>query len=216
MPKKCMPGVICVEHVTLMFIFIVCGIAAYFMYSSSLRTQNSLYTRTEQQVQVQPQFHVQSPSHYDMMMRPIDGRNVLLDPHTPPMNIGYSQGSTPPTHPPVPPGRMAINMSTNGGFRQSNYTQVGILTPPGGGSGGNILALMGRPTHTSRNKWQYYTISDSNNSVKLPVSKAGRSCTSEQGCDEISGGDSVYVEGYNQAFKVTMYDNDNMSYIPYL
>lgn len=216
MPKKCLPGVICIENATLLFIVILCVIAGYFMYSSNARTSGSLYSRSQHQIQVQPQVHIQSPSQYDMMMRPIDGRDVLLDPHTPPMNLGYTQSSMPPMHPAVPPGRMAVNVATNGGHRQANYSQVGILTPPGGGGGGNILALMGRQLHTSRQKWQYYTISDSNNSVKLPVSKAGRSCTGDQGCDEISGGDTVYVEGYNQAFNVTMYDNDNMSYIPYL
>ena len=121
MVKQCPPGVICIENATLLFIIILCGIAAYFMYSSNSRITNSLHTRAEQNIQVQPQVHLQPSSHYDMMMRPIDTRDVLLDPHTPPMNLGYSQGSTPPTHPPVPPGRMAINMSTNGGFRQSNY-----------------------------------------------------------------------------------------------
>jgi len=218
MPKKCQPGVICIENATLLFIVILCAIAAYFMYSSHVRTTRSLYSRNQNQLQSQQhtQVHIQPPSHYDMMMRPMDGRDVLLDPHTPPMNLGYTQSSMPPTHPVVPPGRMAVNVATSGGFRRSNYTQVGILTPSGGGGGGNILALMGRQLHTSRQKWQYYTISDSNNSVKLPVSKGGRSCTGEHGCDEISGGDTVYVEGYNQSFNVTMYDNDNMSYIPYL
>jgi len=67
---------------------------------------------------------------------------------------------------------------------------------------------------TSRDKWQFYTMSDKNNSVKLPVSKGGRSCTNEYGCDNLYNGDTVYVEGYNDAFKVTIYDNSNIQYIP--
>jgi hypothetical protein len=217
MGKKCSPGVICIENATLLFIVILCAIAGYLAYSAQARTTSSLYSRNQNQNNAQQptQVHIQPPSHYDMMMRPMDGRDVLLDPHTPPMNLGYTHSAMPPMHPAVPSGRMAVNVATSGSMR-SNYTQVGILTPPGGGGGGNILALMGRQLHTSRQKWQYYTISDSNNSVKLPVSRGGRSCTGEHGCDEISGGDTVYVEGYNQAFNVTMYDNDGMSYIPYL
>ena len=75
---------------------------------------------------------------------------------------------------------------------------------------------MGRPLYTNRNKWQYYTMSDKNNSVKLPVSKNGRSATQEYGVDELYNGDTVFAEGYNDAFRVTMYDNDIMRYIPFI
>ena len=52
--------------------------------------------------------------------------------------------------------------------------------------------------------------------MKLPVLKNGRSCTNEYGCDVLYNGDTIYVEGYKQAFKVTTYDNDTIKYIPYL
>ena len=142
-------------------------------------------------------------------------QDVLLNPYTPPVNMAnMPQTSTPISHPYVPPGHIPVNVSTNIGQRQTNYTQVGILTPSGGND--KILALMGRQLHTSRQKWQYYTISDNNNSVKLPVVKNGRSCTNEYGCDELMSGDSVYVEGYNDAFKVTIYENSQPRYIPFL
>jgi hypothetical protein len=79
-----------------------------------------------------------------------------------------------------------------------------------------ILPLMGRPLFTNRDKWQFYTMSDKNNSIKLPVTNAGKSCTGEYGCDNLYNGDTVYVEGYNDAFKVTMYDNAVMKYIPFI
>ena len=79
-----------------------------------------------------------------------------------------------------------------------------------------ILPLMGRSLITNRDKWQFYTMSDTNNSVKLPVSNRGKSCTNEYGCDNIYNGDTVYVEGYNDAFKATVYENNNIRYIPYL
>ena len=105
-----------------------------------------------------------------------------------------------------------INIQTRG--LNTAYRQVGILTRINGAE--TILAVMGRPLHVNRNKWQYYTMSDKNNSVKLPISLKGKSCTNEYGCDCLFNGDSVYVEGYNDAFKVTMYDNDNPRYIPFL
>ena len=61
---------------------------------------------------------------------------------------------------------------------------------------------MGRPLYTNRSKWQYYTMTDKQNSIKLPISKNGKSCTQEYGCDEIMNGDVVYVEGYKDTLKL--------------
>jgi len=78
-----------------------------------------------------------------------------------------------------------------------------------------ILPLMGRKHLSGRDKWQYYTISGSGNlNTKLPVSLNGKSCTSEYGCDSIYNNDMVYVEGYNDTFSVTMYENGQFNYIP--
>ena len=51
---------------------------------------------------------------------------------------------------------------------------------------------------------------------KLPVSKGGRSCTNEYGCDKIYNGDTIYIEGVNDAYKVTVYDNDVIKYLPFV
>jgi hypothetical protein len=104
-----------------------------------------------------------------------------------------------------------VNVSTRG--FSSNYSQVGILTR--NGKGDLILPLMGR--RSSNNKKQYYTMSNSGGiNNKLPLSVNGKSCTSEYGCEEISDGDVVYVEGYNDTFRATIYENGLFSYIPYL
>jgi hypothetical protein len=232
MPKKCPPGVICVENMSLVIILSICGIIFYLVYMrmhptgyTSLSNQNNSTTMSSgisNSIMMNTRSQSTDPvsSHYEMLMKPGHGytnnpQDVLLNPYTPPVNMAnMPQSSTPISHPYVPPGHIPVNVSTNIGQRQTNYTQVGILTPSGGND--KILALMGRQLHTSRQKWQYYTISDNNNSVKLPVIKNGRSCTNEYGCDELSNGDTVYVEGYGQAFKITIYENDTLQYIPYL
>jgi hypothetical protein len=91
--------------------------------------------------------------------------------------------------------------------------QTGILTSQN--NKGKILPLMGRPVFTNRDKWQYYTMSDQNNSVKLPISQNGKSCTNEYGCNRLYNGDTVYVEGLNQPFIITIYDNDTIQYLPF-
>ena len=52
--------------------------------------------------------------------------------------------------------------------------------------------------------------------TKRPININGKSCTGEHGCDPIYNGDTVYVEGYKDAFKATIYENDTPRYIPYL
>ena len=95
-----------------------------------------------------------------------------------------------------------------GGVTNASYRQVGIITPLNQTSVDNILSLMGRPVHTSRDKWQYYTISNQQNSIKLPISSNGRSGLTEYGVDRLSSGDSIYVTGVNQPHIVTIYDNE--------
>ena len=96
----------------------------------------------------------------------------------------------------------------------SNYRQLGILTRVNRDD--TILPLMGRPLIVNRDKWNYYTMNDKNNMIKLPISFKNKSCTSYTGCDSVYNGDTVYVEGYSDLFRVTLYDNATMEYIPYL
>jgi hypothetical protein len=139
--------------------------------------------------------------------------DVLLNPYIPPLR---DERYLVPSLNYIPPGAVPINISTNVGAVDTNYRQVGILTPLNSSSKDSILPLMGRPLFTNRDKWQYYTISNQHNNVKLPVSKGGRSCTNEYGCDKIYNGDSIYIEGVNDAYKVTVYDNDVIKYLPFV
>jgi hypothetical protein len=108
--------------------------------------------------------------------------------------------------------KIPINIPTQS--VNSNYRQLGILTRVNRDD--TILPLMGRPLIVNRDKWNYYTMNDKNNMIKLPISFKNKSCTSEIGCDSVYNGDTVYVEGYSDLFRVTLYDNASMEYIPYL
>jgi hypothetical protein len=142
----------------------------------------------------------------NFMPPPILPEDVLLNPYDAPLRddrIMQSRG-----------GFIPINVPTQS--FDTNYRQVGILTRVKGKDKDTILPLMGRPLFTNRDKWNFYTMNDSNNVVKLPITFKGRSCTSEYGCDNLYNGDIVFVEGYNEAFKVTAYDNQVMRYIPFI
>lgn len=110
-------------------------------------------------------------------------------------------------------GSIPVPIPTNG--YPLNYTQIGILTKDESDKHPLILPLMGRRTTSSRGRLQYYTMSNTGTvNTKLPIKIKGRSCTSENGCDEIYSGDGLYVEGYNAKFTATIYENNTFDYIP--
>lgn len=103
-----------------------------------------------------------------------------------------------------------VNIETRG--FAADYNQVGLLTRVGSDL---ILPLLGRRFMPDR--WQYYTISNTGNvNTKLPMSFKGRSCSGEYGCDEMVSGDGVFVEGYNDTLRVTIYEPSKFNYIPHL
>lgn len=120
-------------------------------------------------------------------------------------------------------GGIPINMATNTGATvNTSYQQIGLLTKADSSNSSNtssdpvIMPLMGKPLFTSRDKWLFYTISDKNNSMKLPIIIKGRNALSEIGVDNVYTGDTVYVQGYNNDFKVTLYENSTPQYIPFI
>jgi len=212
MPKKCPPGVICIENVTMFFLVIIIIIILYLIYISFIKRENKQKVVVNVEKQNDPSYIISQQPNYPYNNIPVN--DVLMNPYVPPLR---DERYFIPEVVPVRRGMVPINVSTNPGAVDTNYRQMGILTPLQNNSKKDkILPLMGRPLLVNRNKWQYYTMSDQNNSVKLPIIHKGRSCTNEYGCDQLYNGDRVFVEGYNQAFKITIYENDVIKYIPYL
>ena len=211
--KKCPPGVICIENVTIFILFIIIGFVWYIAYKNMTRSENTTINN-EVEISQQPNNSGYSGVFSWLPSYPYNNlptKDVLLNPYAPPYK---DERYFVPELNLLPRGSVPINMSTNVSAVDTTYRQLGILTPLNGGSKDNILPLMGRPLFTRRSLWQYYTISNQHNNVKLPVSVKGKSALSEYGVDEIYSGDTVYIEGYNDAFKVTMYDNDTIRYLP--
>ena len=195
--KKCPPGVICIENFSIFFIIICLVIIVYLIYNNKQPSEKIVIKETQRENVGRGGgggFFGLSWPYTNLPSDP------LLNPYAPPLRDERYL---------VP-----INVSTNVGAVPENtsYRQLGILTATN--SKGSILPLMGRPLFTNRDKWQYYTMSDQNNSVKLPVSRNGKSCTNEYGCDRLFNGDTVYIEGLNEPYRVTVYDNDTIRYLP--
>lgn len=212
MAKKCIPGVICIENMTLFILLLIAGLVIYMIYSQ----HKSAYPRSESQkiVVIQPSLSniTDIPERRTSIGIATRRTESLNDPYSPPLKEdGYYHPRDSSDVRGIP-----VNIETRGSGM--TYQQVGILTPVNGGGDGLILPLMGRKGMNGRDKWQYYTMANgiSNISSKLPVSVAGKSCTSEYGCTEIQNGDTVYVEGYKTTFSATIYETSTFSYIPYL
>ena len=200
MGKKCLPGVICIENMTLFLLFVIAVILIYIFYNTTGQKSTIVVLGND----------LGKSRENNTMMTPPE--NHMYDPDLvqtfPEIRMGPEIRQGPDIRP-----RPNINIETRG--TNQSYSQIGILTRPGINAETLILPLMGRRLDSGRNKMQYYTVSNTGNmNTKLPISKDGRSCTGEYGCDEVLNGDTVYVEGYADTFKATIYENSRFNYIP--
>ena len=234
MSKRCIKGVLCVENITLLLFFIL-GLLVFLFYRLGGRqdttTANSSHSSLLMQP-MQPAQPMQSLQPKPNTFYTSDSADVLTNPYAPPlkdnmlisgrggtaMGMGAAGAGVTAVTAGIP-----INVATSSAIN-TGYRQTGILTKANQASNGSnanndspvILPLMGRPLFTSRDKWMFYTISDKNNSMKLPIVIKGRNALSEIGVDNVYDGDTVYVQGYNETFRVTLYENSTPQYIPFL
>lgn len=234
MARRCPPGVFCFENISF-FVVIIVIIACVFFMVRYFGGHGHGHGHGHGNVMViqQPPPATQSDFLDFGIGGPSSSQDVLLNPYVPPLRDN-SIGSTTPSYD-IRGGVDTIHYGGYGfgggggggaaGVRvnvptravDTTYRQVGILARNGnGGNGGEtILPLIGRPLFANRDKWQFYTLSDKNNAIKLPITVNGKSGTGEYGCNNVSSGDMVYVEGYNDAFKVSAYDSASLRYLPF-
>jgi len=206
--KKCPPGVICIENYSMFFVTICIFIIMYLIYNNN---QNIIVNNKPSEKIIIKDTQRENSGWFGLSWPYTNlPSDPLLNPYAPPLRderyltSGFNKGIVP------------INVSTNVGAVDTVYRQLGILSPSNGSSKDSIIPLMGRPLFTNRDKWQYYSTSNQHNNIKLPVSRSGKSCTNEYGCDKLYNGDTVYIEGSNEVYRVTVYDNDTIKYLPFL
>ena len=193
MKRKCKPGVFCIENITLVFLsilfFIISSLIYFHIVSSNkhnISSNKHNISHNKEIVYIQ-----QDNNQFNNQYNP----DVFSDPYVPPIKFNHFLNNS--------MQQKYFNLKTNN--NNYNYKQIGILTRINGTE--TILPLFGKPLHTNRNKWQYYTMNDKNHMIKLPIVYQGKSCTNEYGCNELYNQDNVFVEGYNDSFKITIYDN---------
>ena len=217
--KKCPPGVICVENFTFSIVIISIIIVIYIIYSSlfkkKIEINNNMQSTEKVIVKDNSGEKYGFGGWFGIPNYPYNNlaSDVLLNPYAAPLR---DERYIIPQMNIVPPGKVPINISTNVGAVDTSYRQVGILTPIKGTSKDNLLPLMGRPVFTNRDMWQYYCISNQHNNIKLPIKVKGKNASNEYGVNKIFDGDIVYVEGANEAYKTSIYENDVIKYLPFI
>src|SRR5210317_2429324 len=86
-------------------------------------------------------------------------------------------------------------------YDNEEYQQVGILTANETDKEPIVLPLFAKKLRNNRDRWQYYTATDKNNMMRLPLHHQNMDCDDSIGCKEIYDGDIINVEIYkNRVF----------------
>jgi hypothetical protein len=200
--RKCPKGVICIENFTLFFLIIIFLLLVLIFRYFVIEKEKTSLKQDKSISNVNSELLIKTKGPYSSLLL----QDPLINPYNPPLrNENYISGLY---------NRNAVNIPTNIGYIDSDFRQVGILNALN--TKGKILPLMGRPLFSNRDKWQYYTISNQNNFIKLPISRNGKSCMNEYGVNKLYNGDSIFIEGINEPYIITLYDNDTIRYMPVL
>jgi len=99
----------------------------------------------------------------------------------------------------VPSANAPFNIPTQG--IPESYQSMGIVKT----SEGKLLPLYGRRTISSRDRYNYYTRTDTYNPVQIPIKIKGRDCQDGVGCPELYDGDNVKLSATGESGEVTIY-----------
>ena len=92
-----------------------------------------------------------------------------------------------------------FNIATQG--VPESYQSMGIVKT----NDGKLLPLYGRRSLSSRDRYNYYTRTDTYNPIPMPVTIKGRDCQDQVGCPELYDGDHVKLSATDQTGEVTIY-----------
>jgi len=106
---------------------------------------------------------------------------------------------TPPDLSRIPSASKPFNIPTQG--IPETYQSMGIVKT----TDGKLLPLYGRRCISSRERYNYYSRTDSYNPLPIPLIMQGRDCQDQVGCPELFNGDRVQIPSLDQSGEVTIY-----------
>jgi len=98
-------------------------------------------------------------------------------------------------------------------YNNKEYQQVGILTANEEDKEPIVLPLFCRKLQHNKDRFNYYTATDKNNMMRLPIKIDNMSCEDTIGCREIYDNDKITLEIYKgRIFTATIYKKDVPQY----
>lgn len=91
-----------------------------------------------------------------------------------------------------------------------SYQAMGVIQT----SSGELLPLYGRRVASRSDRFNYYTRTDTNNPLPLPIRYKKRDCQDDIGCDELFDNETIQIIPTNQTGKVNIYRFNGPTYIP--
>ena len=200
--QQCPPGFYCITPMVIALILVIVFAAIVIAYKHYKDQDSGTVLKTsssqgKQQMQSPQQRYLgsQQPIQQPMQVQP----SIIV------VQQPAVQGA--PTVP--PPGYPDMNIPSRG--QPPPYQQLGILTSTTNNN--HILPLYGRQTYWRSSQWNYYTSTEGLNTFMLPIMFNNKRCDGQFGCNEIFEGDIVTVN--NQQYRVTLYKNESLVYVPY-
>jgi hypothetical protein len=98
-------------------------------------------------------------------------------------------------------------------YNNMEYQQVGILSANETDKEPIVLPLFGKKIYGRSDRWNYYTATDKNNMMRIPVKFENKDCEDEIGCNQIYDKDKLNIDIYqDKSFTATIYKNDVPKY----
>lgn len=98
-------------------------------------------------------------------------------------------------------------------YNKTEYQQIGILTSNESDKEPIVLPLFSRRLPNHKERWNYYTATDKNNMMRLPIVFDNQNCEDTIGCREIYDGDKLNIEIYQgRTFTATIYKMETPQY----
>jgi len=190
----CPPGVFCLTPgILILFIVVVVGVFMYLY--TPLQMVPSFVMPPSPPVNVNVMTSDGSDDRYARPPRP--QRRWDNGPEFPP------RGMLPP-----PDGGYILNTPTRG--LPESYQSMGLLKT----GDGQLLPLFGRRVASRSDRFNYYTRTDTNNPVPLPIHYKRRDCQDDVGCDELMSGEEIKIVPTGQTAQATLYRFDGPTYVP--
>lgn len=192
MTKKCLPGMVCLENITILILVVTMAIVCWLIYTNMSRPYDAIGP---------PPQMGGSPFGFSDMPMTAFGSGPMRGPY----------GGDP----------WPINMSTRPmSIGSGEFTDCGVLLP--NSDGGDVLPLLGRQLSNRQKWQYYCISNQRNAvRLQLYVGGNGngkrqgnRNAMQDNGVDELNDGDRVTVQGKGP-YRVQMYDNA-AAYLPYL